>query len=66
MGFRLTVKLPLSETKPDCRCSLMTCVSNDTGCSIVLRRPMRSILEHKEELNYFDKFIPFFNTKQDF
>ena len=65
-GFRLTIKLPLSEIKPNCWSSLMTCVSNDSECSIALRHPMRSILEHKEELNYFDIFIPFLTQNKIF
>ena len=32
--------------------------TNDTWCSVRLRHPMRSILEHEEELDYFDKFMP--------
>ena len=33
--------------------------SNDTGCSVGLRQPMKSIFEPEEDLNYFDKFMPF-------
>ena len=32
--------------------------SCDTGCSVGLKKPMRSIFEPGEDLNYFDKFIP--------
>ena len=32
--------------------------SYDTGCSVGLRKPMRSIFEPKEDLNYLDIFIP--------
>ena len=32
--------------------------SNDTGCSVGLRQPMKSIFEPEEDLNYFDKFMP--------
>ena len=33
--------------------------SNDTGCSVGLRQPMKSIFEPEQDLNYFDKFMPF-------
>ena len=33
--------------------------SNDTGCSVGLRQPMKSIFEPEEDLNYFDKFMHF-------
>ena len=32
--------------------------SNDTGCSVGLRQPKKSIFEPEEDLNYFDKFMP--------
>ena len=32
--------------------------SNDTGCSVGLRQPVKSIFEPEEDLNYFDKFMP--------
>ena len=32
--------------------------SIDTGCSVGLKHPMKSIFEHEEELNYSDKFMP--------
>ena len=32
--------------------------SNDTGCSVGLRQPMKSIFEPEKDLNYFDDFIP--------
>ena len=31
--------------------------SNDTGCSIGLRQPMKSIFEPEEDLNYFDELF---------
>ena len=40
--------------------------TNDTWCSIGLRHPMRSILEHEEELNYFDKFLPLLTQNKIF
>ena len=33
--------------------------SNDTWCYLGLRQPMKSIFEPEEDLNYFDKFMPF-------
>ena len=42
------------------------CGSTDTRCSVRLRHSVNSILKPEEDLDYFDKFMPFFNTKQDF
>ena len=34
-------------------------ISNDMGCSeLGLDKPMKSIFEPEEDLNYFDKFMP--------
>ena len=32
--------------------------SNDTGCSVGLRQPMKSVFGPEDDLNYFDKFMP--------
>ena len=32
--------------------------SNDTGCSVELRQPMKSIFEPEKDFNYFDDFMP--------
>ena len=40
--------------------------SNDTGCSVGLRHPMNSIFKPEEDLNYFDKFMPFLTQNRIF
>ena len=39
---------------------------NDTGCSVGLRYPMKSIFEPEEDLNYFDQFMFFLTQSRIF